>query len=253
MTLRAFFRDNPKAAIAFSGGVDSAYLLYAAKSCGAQITAYYAKSAFQPQFEWEDAERLSRLLHVRMKTLAVDVLADEAIATNPADRCYHCKRKMLLASAMAAAEDGFSVLLDGTNASDRESARPGMRALRELDVQSPLRACGLTKSDIRKLSEDAGLFTWKKPAYACLATRIPVGERITKEALEATELSENCLRALGFSDFRVRKTGAAATVQLPADHMLRALEQRETIVRELRNYYAAVLLDLEARKVEESD
>ncbi len=247
MNLSVFFKENPKAAVAFSGGVDSAYLLYAAKAAGADVRAYYVKSAFQPQFEMEDARRLCGELDMELKTLTVDVLADCVIRENPADRCYHCKRIIFTTIAEAAAADGYTLLLDGTNASDEEGDRPGMRALRELSVRSPLRECGLTKEEIRKRSKEAGLFTWEKPAYACLATRIPAGEEITSEKLKSTEAAEDFLFSLGFTDFRVRRFGEAARLHFPASQLGRVLEKREEIVKELKQYYKAVLLDMEAR------
>ncbi|MDE5719128.1 MAG: ATP-dependent sacrificial sulfur transferase LarE, partial [Lachnospiraceae bacterium] len=213
MDLSAFFTEHPKAALAFSGGVDSAYLLYAAKAAGADVRAYYVKSVFQPQFELEDAKRFCGELGAGFKILTADVLADQAVRENPADRCYHCKKMIFTTIAEAAKADGYGMLLDGTNASDEEGDRPGMRALRELRVRSPLRECGLTKEEIRRLSGEAGLFTWKKPAYACLATRIPTGEEITVEKLKSTEAAEDFLFSLGFTDFRVRRFGEAARLQ----------------------------------------
>lgn len=247
MDLSNFFAQNPKAAIAFSGGVDSAYLLYAALKFGANVQAYYVRSVFQPQFELNDGMRLVRQIRADLKVIEVDVLASETIAANPADRCYHCKRMIFEAIAAEARADGFSVLLDGTNASDEEGDRPGMRALKEMAVQSPLRLCGLTKDEIRRLSREAGLFTWDKPAYACLATRIPAGETITEEKLAATEAAENYLSALGFTDYRVRRMGDAARLQIQAGQIETVIEKREDIVEELRKYYTAVLLDLEPR------
>ena len=183
MDLQQFFKENPRVAIAFSGGVDSSYLLYAALRYGARVRAYYVNSAFQPRFELEDARRLAGDLHADLRELQVDVLSSPIVTANPPDRCYHCKRVIFRTIAAAAAEDGFPVLLDGTNASDDAGDRPGMRALRELSVRSPLRECGLTKDEIRRLSREAGLFTWDKPAYACLATRIPTGQPITARDL----------------------------------------------------------------------
>lgn len=122
-----------------------------------------------------------------------------------------------------------------------------MRALRELAVRSPLRECGITKEEVRRLSREAGLFTWNKPAYACLATRILAGERITEQKLAAVEAVENYLFSLGFTDFRVRKIGDGARLQLPESQLERALEYREKIVAELKKYYCMVLLDLETR------
>ena len=247
MTLTEFFHQNQKAAIAFSGGVDSAYLLYAALQSGADVRAYYVKSAFQPQFELDDARRLAETLSADMRVLDVDILADETVAANPPDRCYHCKRRIFSAIASAAAADGYTLLLDGTNASDDAGDRPGMRALRELSVRSPLRECSLTKPEIRRLSREAGLFTWDKPAYACLATRVPAGERLTAEKLENTERAEDFLFSLGFTDFRVRLFNGAARLQLPAEQLPRLLERRAEILSELKKTYSAVVLDLEVR------
>ena len=139
------------------------------------------------------------------------------------------------------------MLLDGTNASDDASDRPGMRALRELEVRSPLREAGLTKQEIRRLSKEAGLFTHDKPAYACLATRIPTGTKITAQNLRRTELAEAYLMQLGFSDVRIRLLGDAARLQLRPEQLPRLLEHRQAIVAELKKYYSSVLLDLEVR------
>lgn len=248
MKLSDFFAQNPKVAIAFSGGVDSAYLLYAALQLGAEVQAYYVKSVFQPQFELEDARRLSEKLQIDLTVIEVDVLASGMIKSNPTDRCYYCKKILFEAIARAAWADGFSILLDGTNASDEEGDRPGMRAMRELSVLSPLRLCGLTKEEIRHRSREAGLFTWNKPAYACLATRIPSGEEITEEKLADTEAAEACLSALGFRDFRVRRMGNLAKLQFPENQIVRAVESRERIVQELKKYYVGVVLDLEPRR-----
>lgn len=247
MELKDFFTENPRAALAFSGGVDSAFLLWAAKQYGAQVRAYYVKTAFQPQFEYEDALRLAKLLDADMVTLEVDVLQQEQIVSNPANRCYACKRCLMRTIREAATKDGFSVLIDGTNASDEAGDRPGMQALREEQVRSPLRECGLTKAQIRKASKEAGLFTHDKPAYACLATRIPTGMRITAKDLERTERSEEYLRKLGFSSFRIRLMGNSAKLQLQQQDLPLLLLHRSQIVEHLRKDYAEVLLDMEVR------
>jgi len=247
MTLNEFFKDNPKAAIAFSGGVDSAYLLYAAAAAKANVRAYYVKSAFQPQFELDDAIKLAEQLDADMKIINVDVLADSRVSANPADRCYYCKKAIFNTISEAAKADGFDLILDGTNASDDEGDRPGMRALKELSVRSPLRECGLTKPEIRRLSKEAGLFTWDKPAYACLATRIPTGEVITAEKLAKTESAEDFLFSLGFTDFRVRMNGNSAKLQLPEDQLDKLMAQRKEILTKLKQYYDSVTLDLEVR------
>ena len=242
-----FFIEHPKVAVAFSGGVDSAYLLYAAQKHASKVRAYYVKSAFQPQFELEDAQRLAKELSVEMSVLRVDALADENVKANPPNRCYYCKRRIFTAIREQALRDGFEVLLDGTNASDEVSDRPGMVALQELSVLSPLRLCGLTKQEIRRLSREAGLFTWDKPAYACLATRIPFGQPLEQRLLERTEKAEGFLFSLGFRDFRVRTLGESAKIQLPLTQLPLLMEHREEIVRELKKAYSSVLLDLETR------
>lgn len=247
MTLSQFFTENQSAALAFSGGVDSAYLLYAALKSGARVRAYYVKSPFQPQFEYEDALRLAEELGADMATITLDVLEAPEVAANPADRCYYCKKRIFTAIQQAAAADGFALLLDGTNASDRISDRPGFRALQELAVRSPLREAGLTKPEIRRLSKEAGLFTHDKPAYACLATRIPTGVAITREALERTEWAEAYLMDLGFTDFRVRLLGDNARIQLPEGQWSRLTAHRQEILATLKQRYSGVLLDLEVR------
>ena len=226
MTLLAFFKENPKAALGFSGGVDSSYLLYAGVQAGADIHPYYIKTAFQPQFELDDAERLCAQLGVPLTVLELDVLKNEAVTANPPDRCYHCKTALFGALSARALADGYTLLLDGTNASDDAGDRPGMRALKELHVCSPLRECGLTKAEIRRLSREAGLFTWDKPAYACLATRIPSGDAITAEKLLATERAEAFLFSLGLTDFRVRNYRGAARLQFPEAQLNAVLAHR---------------------------
>ena len=210
MTPEQFFKENPRVALAFSGGVDSAFLLYEAKRCGAQVNAYYVKTPFQPQFEYEDALRLTEALDVPMRTLSLDILQDETVTCNPSNRCYFCKKKIFTAILEQAKQDGFPLVIDGTNASDDAADRPGMQALTQLQVRSPLREWGLTKDEIRRLSKEANLFTHDKPAYACLATRIPTGTPITAQLLSKIEYSEERLKELGFSDFRVRIFGSCA-------------------------------------------
>lgn len=247
MELERFFAENPCAAVAFSGGADSAYLLYAAVKAGANVKAYYVKTAFQPQFELEDAKKLAGELGTPMQVLPLDILCDQAVKANPPDRCYHCKKRIFSAIRAAAAQDGFSVLLDGTNASDDAGDRPGIRALKELSVRSPLREAGLTKAEIRRLSKEAGLFTHDKPAYACLATRIPTGETITAEKLRRTEWAETYLAGLGLRDFRVRAMGNTAKLQVRASDLNLVVTHREQIAAELGKAYEGVLLDLEVR------
>ena len=247
MTLEQFFQENPRCALGFSGGVDSAYLLYAGVKAGADIRPYFIKTAFQPAFELADAKKLAAGLGAEVTVLELDALADPQVAANPADRCYFCKQNLFRTLKERAMADGYPVLLDGTNASDEAGDRPGMRALAELSVRSPLRECGLTKAEIRARSREAGLFTWDKPAYACLATRVPAGEAITADLLARVEGAEDALFRLGYTDFRVRVFHGAARLQLPRGQMERAVREAETIQAALKPYFTPILLDLEGR------
>ena len=248
MTLQEFFGAHPKAALAFSGGVDSSYLLYAARQLGADVKAYYVKTAFQPEFEYQDALRLASQLGADIQVLTLDVLACPDVTVNPKNRCYFCKQHIFGNILRQAKADGYDTVLDGTNASDQVFDRPGMKALQEMKVLSPLRLTGLTKAEIRSLSHEAGLFTWDKPSYACLATRIPAGTEITGADLARTEWAEDHLMSLGFRDLRVRQLGGdLALVQLPEAQMDTFLALRGEITRTLKTRYAGVILDMEAR------
>ena len=248
MTLQEFFQNVPKAAVAFSGGADSAFLLWAAKEYGADVRAYYVRTAFQPAFELADARHLARELQVPVTVIEVDILAVPEAEKNGPKRCYYCKRALFSSLWEAAHRDGYPVLLDGTNASDDAGDRPGMQALRELQVRSPLRECGITKDEVRRLSREAGIFTWDKPAYACLATRIPTGRAITRKDLERVEQAEERLSRLGFSDFRVRLEGEGARLQVTGEQMELAVQMRRGIAEALRDLFPSVLLDLEERQ-----
>lgn len=265
MNLEDFFRQHRRVALAFSGGVDSAYLLYAAKKYAEEVRAYYVKSAFQPAFEFNDAKRLAEELGIKLCIISIDVLANEKVRSNPPDRCYYCKQTIFSQIVKQAAADGFTEILDGTNASDDAGDRPGMKALKELKVLSPLRMCGLTKQRIRELSKEAGLFTWNKASYACLATRLPVGSMITNERLEVTEKSEDFLMRLGFKNFRVRmienrasksgtsdtsKAAPLAKIEITEEQLPLFIEKRKEILSALKKDYSKILLDLETRNEE---
>lgn len=247
MKLQDFFTENPKCAIAFSGGVDSAYLLYAGKKYSADIQAYYVKTPFQPSFEYADARTFCDKLNIKLKIIEHNILSERIIADNPKNRCYYCKKTLFLQLRKHAEKDGYNLIIDGTNASDETDDRPGMKALEELSVRSPLRECGLTKNKIRELSKEAGLFTWNKPAYACLATRIPTGTHITKELLSRIENSEYILMSMGFSDFRVRVFDDCARLQMKGNQFVMAAEKRENISEKLKPYFKTVFLDMEVR------
>ena len=243
MKLNEFFTEHNKIALAFSGGADSSYLLYAAKESSADVQPYYVKSQFQPEFEHEDARRLAAELGVMLREISVDVLQLDEVTDNPSNRCYYCKKCIMGAIRKAASADGYDTIIDGTNASDDGGDRPGMKVLTEENILSPLRICGITKAELRRLSHEAGLFTWDKPAYACLATRIKTGERITAQKLTRAEESENFLFSLGFTDFRVRCDNDCALLQFTAAQLPAAHEKSGEILRELGKRFSLVRID----------
>ena len=247
MRIEEFLGSNGKLAIAFSGGVDSAYLLAEAVRCGADVRAYYVKSQFQPEFEREDARRLAKTIGADLTEIRADVLSNETIASNPADRCYHCKQLIMGTILRSAKADGYKLVCDGTNASDDISDRPGFRALGEMGVRSPLRECGITKEEIRQRARDLGLDVWDKPAYACLATRIGTGERITADKLKITEEAESRLFNIGFRDFRARMRGNDALIQIAADQHADAVKRGGEIRKALADLYDDVRIDPEPR------
>ena len=248
MDLQSFFKEHPKIALGFSGGVDSSYLLYAAAKAEADVKAYFVKSVFQPEFELEDAKEVAAICGMELTILHVDILQEQIVAENPPDRCYHCKQRIFGTILKQAESDGYHTIIDGTNASDQAGDRPGMRALREMEVLSPLRLCGLTKQDVRDLSQEAGLPTWNKPSYACLATRIQTGECITAEALNKVEKAEDAMRSMGFSDLRVRKRGESALVQVLEEQLPEAFARRAEIETALKPYFQIVDIDEKGRK-----
>ena len=247
MELREFFERHPKCALAFSGGTDSALLLCEARRLGADVKAYFVKGPFQPQFELEDARRLAKELGAEMEVIETDVLALPEVAENGPRRCYYCKRAIFSLIFERARRDGYETVIDGTNASDQVDDRPGMQAIAELGVLSPLRMCGVTKAQVRELSAEAGLFTARKPSYSCLATRVPTGTAITREALEKVERGEEALREMGFSDLRLRLEGTGARLELPAAQQPAVVQNRERVLKALLPSFSRVIVDLAGR------
>ena len=247
MELREFFERHPKCALAFSGGTDSALLLCEARRLGADVKAYFVKGPFQPQFELEDARRLAKELGAEMEVIETDVLALPEVAENGPRRCYYCKRAIFSLIFERARRDGYDTVIDGTNASDQVDDRPGMQAIAELGVLSPLRMCGVTKAQVRELSAEAGLFTARKPSYACLATRVPTGTAITREALGKVERGEEALREMGFSDLRLRLEGTGARLELPAAQLPAVVQNRERVLKALLPSFSRVTVDLPGR------
>ncbi len=221
-------RAMRRAAIGFSGGVDSAFLAAAAlRVLGPEnVLAVTADSMLQSRREMRQAAALARALGLRFRVIRVPVEARPAILRNRPDRCYHCKRAVFRAIRSLARSRGIEHVLDGSNADDALDVRPGARALKELNVQSPLKDAGLCKRDIRRAARGMGLTVADKPAAACLASRIPYGERLTPGRLAAVERAEAAVAALGFDGARVRAHGNVARIELAPGDMARALSGR---------------------------
>jgi uncharacterized protein len=212
--LGELLRGYGKAAVAFSGGVDSSYLCSAAvEELGDNAIAITIVSPMLPKSELDDARKVAELVGIR-HLLVESPDIEEEVAVNPKDRCYFCKKREFGSISAAAHKLGIGVVLDGTNTDDEGDYRPGMRAIAELGVASPLREAGLSKEDIRELSRRRGLPTAEKPAFACLASRIPYGERIDSEKLGRVEKAEDYLRGLGLRQFRVRSHGDLARIEV---------------------------------------
>lgn len=217
-------------AVAFSGGVDSTYLLHEAVKAGKEkVTALIMKTPSVPERELDEAVAFCKSRGISFFVLPADPFSAAGFKENGRDRCYICKHFLFSALLEKAKEEGIPFVADGTNADDRKEFRPGLRALKELDIRSPLAEAGLTKKEIRELSEKEGLPTWNKPSFSCLATRFPYGEELTVEKLRRTEAAENLLAELGFTQRRVRVHGNLARIEvLPAEISL-LLERRDMI------------------------
>ena len=243
-TLRAL----PSLIVAYSGGVDSAYLAYAAhRALGASALAVTADSPSYPERHRAIALRLAREFGFNHLVIQTAEMARPEYRANPANRCYYCKHELYTHLTTIATERGIPVIADGSNADDRGDYRPGRQAAREFGVHSPLDEAGLTKNEIRELSRRAGLPTWDEPASACLSSRIPYFSEVTDEKLRMIERAENVLRDLGFRICRVRHHDTIARLELGRDEIARALEPAtaDAIDRELRAIgYAHVTVDL---------
>ena len=236
-----------KVVLAFSGGVDSTFLLAVlSKDPGRKVIAVTALSPTHPQQEQEAARRLARRFSVEHLEITGGEIHLEGFRTNPPDRCYHCKKHLFSKIDEIRRQEGHEVVLDGSNVDDLSDFRPGLRALKELGVRSPLQEAGLGKAEIRALSQEMGLRTWNKPSLACLASRIPYGMEITEEALTRIDRCEAFLLERVQGSVRVRYHGNLARIEVASPAFPGLLTHREAIVEFFKQQgFAYVTLDLE--------
>lgn len=220
-TLQNILGQYDKIAVAFSGGVDSSLLLKVARDQlgPSQVLALTAVSPFFPRREQQESQVMAVELGVRQELLEIDLLQSAEVVRNDSRRCYYCKQLLMRSCLKRAEESGFSILVEGSNLDDLADYRPGKQAVEELGIASPLVTAGLNKQEVRDLSRLLGLSTATKPAFACLASRIPYGRAITLRALAEIENCESFLQQQGFDNFRVRHHGSTARIEVPVANL----------------------------------
>lgn len=237
------------AVVAFSGGVDSTFLLYAAREAlGDGVLAATASSATFPERELKEAEAFCKANSIRQIVFPSEELSVEGFAHNPKNRCYLCKRELFGKILSIQKEQGVAAVLEGSNIDDNGDYRPGLQAVAELGILSPLRECGFTKLDIRTLSKHFGLATWDKQSFACLSSRFPYGDTISVEKLGMVDRAEQLLLDMGFTQLRVRIHGNLARVELPPDQFPRFMEAetRTRVAKAFREIgFAYTTLDMQ--------
>jgi len=246
--LKSLLKELGKVSVAYSGGVDSTFLLKVSKEVlKDNVLAVTLVSPLFPKKEIEEAKKMAETLGVKHIIVEDDsILQNPEFINNPPERCYICKKINFKKILEISKENNIEYVIEGSNADDLKDYRPGRLAIKELGIRSPLLEIGLTKSEIRKLSQMFGLPTYDKPSLACLATRIPYGEKIEKERLKRIELSEEFIRSLGIRQVRVRDHNNIARIEIEDKDFYLIISLKDKIIKELKRLgYKYITLDLE--------
>lgn len=251
-TLFSYLEGLEKVCIAFSAGIDSSFLLESAhRALNGNVLAVMARGSMMPQKEIDYGREFCKSRRIQFIEIEADEFEVEAFVNNTPDRCYYCKHAIFSKIIKTAEENGFHIVLEGTNLDDMGDYRPGRKALAELGIKSPLLECGFTKNEIREFAREMDIDIWDKPAAACLATRVPTGERVTPELLKRIEISEDAIKQLGFRQVRVRVHGSLARIEIPADGIERMCRPavRAEVSRKLKEAgFRYVSMDLDGYK-----
>ncbi len=245
--LKSNLRKMKSAAIAYSGGVDSTFLINVAHEVlGEKAIAVTATSSTYPQRELEQAKKFAKNIGIKHVIINSEETEIDNFSKNPSNRCYYCKKELFSKIKQIATEEHLNYVLDGSNVDDTTDYRPGMTALEEFGVVSPLKDAGLTKQEIKELSRSMNLDTWDKPAFACLASRFPYGIEITKPRLEQVEKAESYLYSLGIKQFRVRYHNEIARIEVSKNDFQLIIKHSDEIVKKFKELgFKYITLDIE--------